>query len=60
MLIVGFIHSVPIPKKDYLEKFYLKKYYSQKRKLNYFKDQNENLTWWKNIFKDRMINSKKF
>ena len=54
MLIVGLFTAVPIPKKDYLEKFYLKKYYSQKRKLNYFKDQNENLTWWKNIFKDRI------
>tara|TARA_X000000950_G_scaffold283819_1_gene385522 strand:+ start:405 stop:1451 length:1047 start_codon:yes stop_codon:yes gene_type:complete len=50
----GFIHAVPIPKKDYLEKYYLKKYYSQKRKLNYFKEQNKNLTWWKNIFKDRI------
>ena len=48
----GFI-TVPIPKQDYLEKYYLKKYYSQ-RKLDYFKEQNKNLSWWKNIFKNRI------
>ncbi len=50
----GFIHAVPIPKQDYLEKYYLKKYYSQKRKIDYFKEQNKNLSWWKNIFKNRI------
>ena len=56
----GFIHAVPIPKQDYLEKYYLKKYYSQKRKLDYFKEQNKNLSWWKNIFKNRIDKFEKF
>ena len=37
-----------------MKNFILRNITLKKIKLNYFKDQNENLTWWKNIFKDRI------
>ena len=55
----GFIHAIPIPSNIEINNFYLKKYYNQKRKFNYFKHQLKNLNWWNKIFEKRLSILKK-
>ena len=50
----GFIHAVPFISKKDLENFYSKKFYNQKRKKNYFKDQEKDKIWWEKIFNERI------
>mgnify|MGYP001426464879 CR=1 FL=1 len=50
-----YIHAIPFIKKVNLKKFYHKKFYNQKRKKNYFKNQEKDKIWWNRIFKERLL-----
>lgn len=52
----NFIHTIPLPSQSELDDFYLKTFYSQERKSDYFEGQKKQLGWWNNVFDERLKN----
>jgi len=50
----GFIHVLNPPSKAELETFYKTKFYAQERKKTYFQEQMKSITWWNEIFQERL------
>lgn len=55
----NFIHALPLPTQSELDDFYLKTFYKQERKSDYFEGQRKQLNWWNKIFDERLDNFEK-
>ncbi len=54
-----FIHAIPSPSQSELDNFYLKTFYTQERKSDYFEVQRKQLSWWNSVFDERLLNFEK-